>query len=174
MYRKHNFEEKLNIVLQVKNGFPLSSLCRFYGLDDKMVRRWVCNYDLHGEQGLHKQSNVKATPEFKELVVRRVLDKCISLPQVALSHGISLSALKCWVKIVREESYAGLYVHQKRGRPPKLMGRPKKQAPITELEKLQAENERLRAENALLKKVKALVEEREAREHMNGQKPSKN
>ena len=50
----------------------------------------------------------------------------------------------------------------------------KKAEPKTELEKLQAENERLRAENALLKKVKALVEEREARERMTGQKPSKN
>ena len=54
------------------------------------------------------------------------------------------------------------------------MGRPKKREPETELERLQAENARLRAENALLKKVKALVEEREARERMSGQKPSKN
>ena len=54
------------------------------------------------------------------------------------------------------------------------MGRSKKHEPETELEKLQAENIRLRAEIALLKKVTALVKEREARERMSGQKPSKN
>lgn len=53
------------------------------------------------------------------------------------------------------------------------MSRSKKHEPETELEKLQAENARLRAENALLKKVTALVKEREARERMSGQKPSK-
>jgi transposase len=47
------------------------------------------------------------------------------------------------------------------------MGRPKKHIPETALEELQAEN-------ALLKKVKALVKEREARERMSGQQPSKN
>ncbi|WP_169316183.1 hypothetical protein [Mucilaginibacter paludis] len=54
------------------------------------------------------------------------------------------------------------------------MGRSKKLEPETEVEKLQAENSRLRAENALLKKVTALVKEKEARERMSGQKPSKN
>jgi transposase len=53
------------------------------------------------------------------------------------------------------------------------MGRPKKHVPETALEKLQAENACLRGENALLKKVKALVKEREARERMSGQQPSK-
>ena len=53
------------------------------------------------------------------------------------------------------------------------MGRPKKQAPQTELERLRYENEYLRAEVALLKKVRALVEEREKRLHEIGRKPSK-
>ena len=62
-------------------------------------------------------------------------------------------------------------------RPPgkgrKGMGRPKKQEPQTELERLRYENEYLRAEVALLKKVRALVEEREKRLHETGRKPSK-
>ena len=53
------------------------------------------------------------------------------------------------------------------------MGRPKKQKPQTELERLRYENEYLRAEVALLKKVKALVEEREKRLRETGRKPSK-
>lgn len=53
------------------------------------------------------------------------------------------------------------------------MGRPKKQEPQTELERLRYENEYLRAENALLKKVRALMEEKEKRLHEIGRKPSK-
>lgn len=53
------------------------------------------------------------------------------------------------------------------------MGRPKKKAPQTELEKLREENLKLRIENELLKKVTALVEEKEARLHKIGRKPSK-
>ncbi|MCC8188820.1 MAG: hypothetical protein LIP08_15335 [Bacteroides sp.] len=54
------------------------------------------------------------------------------------------------------------------------MGRPKKKSAQTELEKLQMQNARLKTEVALLKKVTALVEAKEARERMNGKKPSKN
>lgn len=171
MYRKHSFEEKLNIVSQINNGHPLEPLCRVHGLDDKMVREWVRKYDLYGESGLHKRVNVRATPEFKENAVRLVIEKCISLPEVALLQDVSSSALKCWVKT---QGYAGLLIQKERGRPLKAMGRAKKHIPITELEKHQTENARLRAENALLKKVKALVEEREARKRMSGYKPSKN
>ncbi len=52
------------------------------------------------------------------------------------------------------------------------MGRPKKQEPQTELERLRYENEYLRAENALLKKVRALMEEEESRLRGTGLKPS--
>ena len=174
MYRKHSFEEKLNLVSQVKSGYSLKSLSIIHELDVKMLKEWVRKYDLYGEIGLNKQPNIRASPEFKEAVSKLVMEKFIPLPHVALKYGISKSALKSWIKIVKTEGYDGLYKHEKRGRPQKAMGRPKKREPETELEKLQAENIRLRAENALLKKVKALVEEREARERMIGQKPSRN
>lgn len=174
MYRKNNFESKLNFVSKVKNGVSLSELSRSYQIDIKMLREWVRKYNLYGDQGLKKQSNTRATGEIKEESVRKVVEKFISLPLVALEYGVSRSALKKWVRLVKQEGYHILYQQNKRGRPPIRMRQSKKTEPKTELEKLQAENERLRAENALLKKVKALVEEREARERMTGLKPSKN
>ena len=174
MYRKHSFETKLNLVSKVKNGIPLRELSRSYQIDVKILREWVRKYDLYGEQGLKKQSNTRATGQIKELLVRKVLEELIPLPLVALEYEVSRSALKSWIRLVRQHGYTILYQKNKRGRPPTNMKNSKKSEPKTELEQLQAENERLRAENALLKKVKALVEAREARERMTGLKPSKN
>lgn len=171
---KHTFEEKLDIVSQVIKGKPILRISRDLHIREGMILEWVRKYNLHGERGLLKQPNVKATSDFKEEVVRLVIEKRVPLNQVVLENGLSKTALESWVRLVRSEGYAVLYQQRKPGRPIKSMGRPKKPEPVTELEKLQAENIRLRAENALLKKVTALVKEREALERSSGQKPSKN
>lgn len=171
---KHTFEEKLNIVSQVKNGKPILRISRELHIREGMILEWVRKYDLYGESGLLKQPNLRATSDFKEEIVRIVLEKKVPLVQVVLQYGVSKTALERWVRSVRVEGYGVLHQQKNRGRPPKDMSRSKKHEPETELEKLQAENARLRAENALLKKVTALVKEREARERTSGQKPSKN
>ena len=174
MYKKYSFESKLNFVRKIKDGVPINELYRIYQIDHTMLLEWVRKYDLYGEEGLKKQLNTKATGQLKEEIVKEVIEELIPLSLVALEYGVSRSALKKWVRLVKQEGYHILYQPIKRGRPPIKMKQSKKTEPKTELEKLQAENERLRAENALLKKVKALVEERETRERMTGQKPSKN
>lgn len=171
---KYTFEEKLEIVSQVKGGKPILRISRELHIVERMILEWVRKYNLYGENGLLKQPNIKATPDFKEEVVRIVIEKEVPLVQVVLQYGVSKTALERWVKSVRVEGYGVLHQQRNRGRPPKSMRKSKKREPETELEKLQAENARLRAENALLKKVTALVKEREARERMSGQKPSKN
>lgn len=172
---KHAFDEKLDIVSEVRKGKPILQISREHHIREGMILEWVRKYKLYGDIGLIKRPNIRATPDFKEEVVRFVLEKGIPLTQVVLQYGVSKSALEHWVKSVRVEGYAALHQQKNRGRPPtKVMKRPKKQGPETELEKLQAENTRLRAENALLKKVTALVKEREAHERVSGRKPSKN
>lgn len=171
---RHTFEKKLNIVSQVKSGIPIRCISQASHIGEGMILEWVRKYDFYGESGLRKRPNIRATANFKEEIVRLVIEKSIPLPLVVLQYGVSKTALESWVRTVRVNGYSALYHQNKRGRPPKIMGRPKKREPESELEKLQAENARLRAENALLKKVKALVEQREARERMSGRKPSKN
>ena len=171
---RHTFEEKLDIVFQVQIGKPIHRISCDLHIHERMILEWVRKYELYGEEALRRQPNIKATSEFKEEVVRLIIDKGISLSEVVLHYGVSRTALEGWVRLVRSSSYAALYHQSKQGRPSKTMGRPKKREPETELEKLQAENIRLKAENALLKKVKALVEERKARERTIGLPPSKN
>lgn len=172
---RRSFEERLNIVSQAKAGKPIRKLSREHGLHKDKILEWVRKYDRYGEDGLKKQPNVHVSGEFKEVLVRQIIEKGIPLAHVLVESRVSRSALELWVRETRKNGYQILYQNQKRGRPPKdTMSRPKKTEPQTELEKLQAENLRLRAENALLKKVKALVKEKNARVRLNGQEPLTN
>jgi transposase len=72
---KHTFEEKLNIVSQVKNGKPILRISREDNIREGMILEWVRKYDLYGEIALLKQPNFRATADFKEEVVRMVLEK---------------------------------------------------------------------------------------------------
>ena len=153
---KHTIEEKLNIISQVKAGKPIRRIAHEGHMREGMILEWGCKYDLYGECGLHKQPNIRATPEFKEEVVRLIIKKSVPLPQVVLQYGVSNSALESWVRLVKISGYSSLYQQKKCGRPSTSMERPKKQEPETELERLQIENARLRAENALYKKSQSL------------------
>ncbi|KAA6331386.1 hypothetical protein EZS27_020002 [termite gut metagenome] len=170
---KHSLSEKLNLVSQVHKGKPIKRLSKDSHIREGMLLEWVRKYDLYGEVGLQKQPNIRATSDFKEEVVRLIMEKHLPLAQVVLPYGVSRSSLESWIRMVKANGYSSLAQQKKRGRPSTSMGRAKKHVPETALEKLQGENARLRAENSLLKKVKALVEEREARERMSGQQPSK-
>lgn len=77
---KHTFEEKLNIVSQVKNGTPILRLSRNLHIREGMILEWVRKYDLYGESGLLKQPKIRATPEIKETLVRLVIEKHLPLP----------------------------------------------------------------------------------------------
>lgn len=70
-------------------------------------------------------------------------------------YDVCRIALKYWIRQVRKKDMAHSNKNKECGSLPKknkLMARPKKKEPETELEKLQADNLRLRAEIALLKK----------------------
>ncbi len=173
---KHTFEEKLNIVSILRQGYPVRRLCLERGLDRHDVFQWKLRYEAEGEEGLRKPTNsCVIPPKQRESIVREFIENSVPLSQLSLSYNVSRTMLKIWIRKVRQHGYQILYEQKRKARQTQsAMPRPKKKEPQTELEKLQAENLRLRAENALLKKVKALVEEEEARARLSGQKPSTN
>ena len=170
---KYTYEKKLLIVSETKSGKPIKVLSRENNLHENKILDWIRLYDRYGSDGLKKRPKLRATPEFREHVVRLILEKGIPLFHVLIDYQISRTALESWVRMVKNHGYTQLHEIKRLGRPLKNMGRPKKKEPQTELEKLQAENLRLRAENALLKKVKALVEEKKAQARQSGLQPSK-
>lgn len=171
MYRRHNFEERLNIISRILSGDPIESVCRFLNLDKHNVRQWMLRYQKYGEDGLRGTRSYHYSTAEKLNIVEEFTVKGVPLQELCLRYDLNRSTIQRWVRTAQQ----GISLNNKRRRrPSKDMARPKKREPQTELEKLQAENLRLRAENALLKKVKALVEEQEAKARLNGQKPSTN
>ena len=175
-YRHPKYDDliKRKVIELYEQGYGSTFIAMQLNVGRREVCRWVKRHQYLGDRWLEKQTYPKLTIEFKQNVVRQVLEKCLSCEDVALQNGVSESAVKNWVYKVKNAGYCSLYQTKSRGRPAKPMGRPRKKEPQTELEILREQNERLRTEVALLKKVKALVEAKEAQLKELGRKPSKN
>ena len=170
---KHSYSEKMKVVELYNQGFGNRIISSKLNISSAIVKTWLRIYRFKGLSGFDQQPNKVLTIDFKESVVRDVLENLLSFPSVALKYGISQSCAYQWVQQVRQGGFSSLKETQK-GRPAKDMGRPKKKEPETDLERLEAELRYLRAENAYLKKVRALVQERLLRESGKQPKPSKN
>ena len=178
MKRSYSLEEKLCAIGFVFQGESARSVSRRFHLGHHILYEWLESYKLQGVDGLKSHGHKKKRLSYEEKckIVREHLVESVSLTDLRVKYGIGKTTINRWCRIVESQGYKALNDIQKRGRPPKDMGRPKKKKPeeMTELERLRYENECLRTENALLKKVRALVEERNAHLRETGQKPSKN
>ena len=173
MYKKHPYEERLLAVQKCLEGYAPKHVARELGIDWHDVSEWLVRYEKEGALGLQKHPVKRADFAEKCKIVCEFVEKGVPLHKICAAHQVSSSALKAWIRIYRKGGYDALRTIKPQGTGRKGMGRPKKQEPQTELERLRYENEYLRAEVALLKKVRALVEEREKRLHEIGRKPSK-
>lgn len=108
-----------------------------------------------------RKGNNKYTPEFKEMVIRRIQEAGIAYNEAEQEYGIAHGMIQKWERIYLTEGLEGLAV-ERRGRGSK--GRPKK-LPNEVEEDLLAEVQRLRAENAYLKNLQALVLKEERHQH---------
>lgn len=187
MRRKHSLEERLLAVQKCLEGRAPNSVAKEMGLPRNDLREWLGYYQRDGVSGLQDRSMKRTNFVEKCEIICEYAEKGVPLHVVSVKYGVSQTAISKWLRIYRAGGYDALRDVKPLGRPkkhkalreiksqsrPKKMGRPKKQDPQTELERLRYENEYLRAENALLKKVRALMDEREKRLHEIGRKPSK-
>ena len=173
MYKKHSIEERLLAVKKCLEGYAPKGVAKELGLNEHDISEWLLRYKMEGVLGLQKRPIKHADFEEKCKIVCEYAEKGVSLHRVCAKYHVSQAAVSRWTRIYKKGGYEALRAIKPQGTGRKGMGRPKKQEPQTELERLRYENEYLRAENALLKKVRALVEEREKRLHEIGRKPSK-
>jgi transposase-like protein len=106
--------------------------------------------------------NKRYTPEFKEQVIKTMLEEKLSYRETCRRFEINDDhRIPAWERIYLEEGPEGFLV-ERRGR--NSAGRPR-QLPKEVEEDLLAEVQRLRAENEYLKKLQALGLEEERRQH---------
>ena len=175
MRKKHDYEALLKYMRMLEDGYSIHYICKMFGIGKGRLKSLWLLYQQHGTSVLRRKPYTQPIGEIKQQIVLDVEKNHLTLVQASLKYGVSATRLSVWLKMFREHGVDALLITKKRGRPPG-MGRPRKKTfeEMTELERLREEVEYLRTENALLKKVKALVEQREARLHEIGQKPSKN
>ena len=165
---KYNYEFKKRIVDEYNNnegGYRY--LAHKYGLPDKkLVRQWVKNYQVFGDEGLmrsRKQS--KYSFEYKLYVVELYLSNEVSYQELAISQGMHNPAQIC--KWVNDFLIAGpdALRPKKKGRKKSLDAKINKTTVDTSTERIkQLEDEllKLRIENAYLKELRRLRLEEEA------------
>ena len=173
MYKKHSIEEQLLAVKKCLEGYSPNAVGELLGVNHTYVEEWLLRYKQEGVSGLQKRPVKRADFAEKCKIVCEYAEKGVPLYRVSAMYHVSQATISRWTRLYRKGGYEALRDIKPQGKGRKGMGRPKKQEPQTELERLRYENEYLRAEVALLKKVRALVEEREKRLHEIGRKPSK-
>lgn len=173
---KNTYEDHLNYIKMIEQGYSIDYICKHRSISHKDLEVLWHRYQKDGPSGLVKKVRRLKDGKTREMILREIDAKCLTLHLAAAKYDVSVNTIIRWRRIAEKGGYEALYRGLSETYSAILMGRPKKKKleEMTELERALYENERLRAENALLKKVKALIEEREAQLRNIGRKPSKN
>ena len=174
---KYSFEFKKRVVTAYLNGKGgCKALAKEYGVGNEcIVRRWVHNYEVFGDDGLlRSRKNAIYSFEKKLHVVELYLSSEISYQDLALQEGITNSGMIAnWVNRFRAAGPDALRPHKK-GRK-KTLDKSVENSKIVPLEEssvdtsaehvkeLEDELLKLRIENAFLKELRRLRLEDEAK-----------
>ena len=155
---RYDLDFKIKVIAYYKQGYSGGATGEKFGLDDKMVFKWVQQYQSGGINAIKpKTGKAKYSSDFKYKVIALMLAEGLSQSETALKFHISSPALiSHWHKAYRLYGMSGLTS--------KYKGSSTMTSPITDKpdnEKTPAELKRelqyLRAENAYLKKLDALL-----------------
>lgn len=158
---KLNYEDKINIYNDRKNGLSVSSLMTKYGVRKTTIQYLIRLIDKHGFDILRTKKNRSFTSCEKEQIINRVLinnePACfVSIDEGLLSNGILFN----WIRQYKENCYN--IVERKRGRSAmsKITKKRENETDKEKIKRLEAENLYLKAELEYSKKLRAVVQAR--------------
>ena len=103
---KLNYEEKINIYNERKQGVSFSVLSKKYNVSKIVIQYMVCLIDKHGIDILRTSKNRIHTKSEKQEAIDRVLINGEAQWAVALDIGLlSKSMLSNWIKNYKESCY---------------------------------------------------------------------
>jgi transposase len=162
---KYDEQFRLKVVEQYRQGtLGFKAVGKMFGLNFKLVKRWVDRYELHGLPGLSKKFSYYSA-EFKLSVLQHMWANELSRAKVSAQFDIrDPGAVGKWERCYHSGGLDALYPRV-RGLPETMPDTepPKLQEPPAEddhrsREQLVAEVNQLRMEVAYLKKLQALVQ----------------
>ena len=164
---KYVYAFKLECVeLVLKKHYSHRYVSNLKGVEESNIRKWICFYKAHGEEGLMPRKNQIYSVDFKLKVINAIQKESLTLRGASIKFNIrDFAIITKWQKDFITFGIDGLH--------PKLKGRPKSMSdykrkkrktdkPLTREEELLLENEALRCELAFLKKLQALIQAEEA------------
>ena len=158
---KLNYEDKINIYNDRKNGLSVSSLMTKYGVRKTTIQYLISLIDKHGFDILRTNKNRSFTSYEKEQIINRVLINnepayFVSVDEGLLSNGILFN----WIRQYKENCYN--IVERKRGRSamPKVTKEKENETDKEKIKRLEEENLYLKAELEYSKKLRAVVQAR--------------
>lgn len=167
--RVHSLKKRLQAVRLCLSGMAYTSVAKQLGLDNHSVAEWVCLYKRAGIAGLRCRKPRRYSAEEKCAILSAYAKKTVPLYELSATYHVSQSRIKCWARQLRS---GRTLLSTNRINKKFCMGRPRKRAPQTELERLEEELRYLRAENAYLKKLRALRIAKEQQQAANKLKSS--
>ena len=146
----------MQVIAYYRQGHTGVATAKKFGLDKKIISRWVKQYQSGGIEAIKPQaSKTKYSSEFKLNVLTVMLEQGLSQSEVALTFNISSPALiSHWHKAYRLHGMSGL-ISKPKGRgamtKPVITNKPDDEKSLAELKR----------ENAYLKKLDALLKAEE-------------
>ena len=160
---KLNYNDKINLYNDRKNGMSINALVSKYNVRHEVVEYLTRLIDKHGLDILRTSKNKYYPPYQKEQIINRVLINNESRNSVAIDEGLPSSGMLAnWISKYKEMGYN--IVEQKRGRSPTMIKKPKNikqtETDKEKIKRLEEENLYLKAELEYSKKLRAVVQAR--------------
>ena len=158
---KLNYEDKINLYNDKKQGMSLKALSLKYNIRTKNVQYLYCLIEKHGFDILRTLNNKEYPKYFKQEAIDRIILNHESIWSVALDIGLpSDGMLQNWVKKYKENGYN--IVVRKRGRStmPRVTRKKDNETDKEKIKRLEEENLYLKAELEYSKKLRAVVQAR--------------
>ena len=159
---KLNYEDKINIYNEKKQGTSITNLSKKYNIKENHIKYLIRLVDKHRFDILRTTKNKYYSPQEKERIINRVLLYNESIFSIAIDEGLSNDELlHNWIKNYKEMGYN--IVERKRGHPTinnKVTKLKQNETNKEKIKKLEEENLYLKAELEYSKKLRAVVQAR--------------
>ena len=135
--KKNTYEDRHKYIKMIEQGYSINYICKHHGISHKDLEALWHKYQKDGSSGLVKKELRLKDGKAREMILREIDAKCLTLHLAAAKYDVSVNTIIRWRRIVEKGGYEALYRGLSETYSAILMGRPKKKKleEMTELER---------------------------------------